>query len=165
MKEQIVEATIYALKLVRNVRFFRTERGFQGELFCGLKTVLCESGILKDDLILEMEYQKTQYRHYTKQRPDIILHIPTELSDSEVYKNNVAVWALKRNASIIDAQDDFSKIDKMFQMLNYKLGFFINIDSRLHHLKYYDGQYKDRIFAFGIQLSGKKLQINKASFE
>lgn len=40
MKEQIVEATICALKLVRNVRFFRTERGFQGEFFCELKREL-----------------------------------------------------------------------------------------------------------------------------
>jgi len=36
INKPIIEATIIALKSVRNVRYFRTERGYQGEFFCEL---------------------------------------------------------------------------------------------------------------------------------
>ncbi len=164
MKELIIEATINALKLARNVRFFRTERGYQGELFCELKNALYEKGIIEEDLILEMEYQKVQDRHRTRRRPDIILHVPAEVSDAPAHENNIGVWALKHNASMLDAQNDFNKLDEMFRHLNYFLGFFINIDSNFHHLELYSGNYKDRIFAFAVNLSDNTLHIKQASF-
>ena len=110
INERIIEATICALKQVRNIRYFRSERGYQGEFFCGLNNALLEMGVLGGDLILEMEYQKVQEHHSMTQRPDIILHIPTEISQSAARENNIAVWALKRQANIKDSQADFDKL-------------------------------------------------------
>lgn len=81
-----------------------------------------------------------------------------------VRENNVGVWALKRNASMLDAQNDFNKLDEMFRLLHYFQGFFINIDSNSHHLELYSGNYKDRIFAFAVNLSDNTLHIKQASF-
>lgn len=164
MNKHIIDATIQALKLVRNVRFLKTERGYQGEFFCELKTALYERSILKDDLILEMEYQKAQSRHHIGQRPDIILHVPAEVSGEPVHENNIAVWALKRHSNIHDARDDYNKLDEMLRDLDYDAGFFINLDCNFHHLERYNGNYKDRLFAFSVKLSGNTLQIKQASF-
>jgi hypothetical protein len=164
INKYIIDATIVALKLVRNVRYFRTERGYQGEFFCNLKMALFERGIIIDDLILEMEYQKTRDQHYTGQRPDIILHIPTELSGATVHENNVSVWALKRRATIREAQSDFDKLDEMFETLDYDLGFFINIDSDFHCLELYEGNFKNRLFAFAVRLERNKPFIKHAYF-
>ena len=65
---------------------------------------------------------------------------------------------------MLDAQNDFNKLDEMFRLLNYFLGFFINIDSNFHHLELYNGNYKDRIFAFAVNLSDNTLHIKQASF-
>lgn len=59
INERVIIATMEALKLVRNVRFFRTERGHQGEFYCKLKSTLARRGILKNDIMLEIEYQKS----------------------------------------------------------------------------------------------------------
>lgn len=162
MKEQIVEATIYALRSVNHVRFFRTERGYQGQFFCALQTALDEQGILGDALILEMEYQKAESRHDTRQRPDIILHIPTEVSGAPVEENNFAVWALKRRASVSRAQDDFEKLDWMFECLRYPLRFFINIDTDSHHFNHYTGYHRDCLIAFAVRLDGEDVLITQA---
>ncbi len=65
---------------------------------------------------------------YSFKSPDIILHIPTEVSGVGVYENNFAVWALKREATKKGAIEDFKKLDKMFRDLSYPVGFFININ-------------------------------------
>lgn len=123
MDERIVEATIRALSVVNHVRFFKSERGYQGRFFCELEAFLYEYGVLSDSTILEMEYQKTT-QHGTSQRPDIILHIPVEASGAAVGENNFAVWALKHRASAFKAQEDFGKLDEMFEYLCYPLGIF-----------------------------------------
>ena len=127
MEKQIIDATIVALKSINHIRLFKSERGFQGRLFCKLLSIFDSYDIISDDLILEMEYQKSS-RHSMKQRPDIILHIPTEVSGVGVYENNFAVWALKREATKKGAIEDFKKLDKMFRDLSYPVGFFININ-------------------------------------
>jgi hypothetical protein len=164
MKERIIGATIDALRSVCHVRFFRTERGYQGRFYCALQAALDMRNILSDELILEMEYQKTGPRHHTQQRPDIILHVPVEVSSAAVHENNVAVWALKRRASVADAKDDFGKLNTMFTSLHYPLGIFINIDSNYHYLSYYQGICRDRILAFAVQLDDGNVSITQASW-
>jgi hypothetical protein len=164
MRDLIIDATIEALQSVNNVRFFNTERGYQGRFYCALQSGLDDRGILNGDSIIEMEYQKSRNRHQTRQRPDIILHIPTEVSRAPVNVNNFSVWAIKRKASVKDAKDDFYKLDIMFEDLNYLLGFFINIDSNLHFCDHYEGVHDDRLVAFAVQLKENALDIRQASF-
>ncbi len=49
MHEQIVAATVQALKRVTRARFFRTERGYQGEFYCALRSELDKRKILSDE--------------------------------------------------------------------------------------------------------------------
>jgi hypothetical protein len=111
-----------------------------------------------------MEYQKAR-RHGIGQRPDIILHVPAEISGASVNENNFAVWALKHRSSEDDALDDFKKLKDMFGVLEYPLGFFINIDSTALHLDKYDGDYADRIVNFAVQLDGADVSIKMAYWE
>ena len=163
MRRVIVGATISALRSVTNTRFFRTERGYQGRFFCGLQEALDSSDSILDAVcILEMEYQKRGERHHTRQRPDIILHIPAEESGAPVSENNLAVWALKRRASQAEAIQDFDKLDVMFSELCCPLGFFVNIDSNSHHLHCYAGDYPERLVAFAVRLGNGDIAVKQA---
>ena len=157
LRQQITEATINAIRSVDHIRFFKTERGYQGSLYSALQKELRARGIFKGDFIPEIEYQKTQQRHGTSQRPDIILHIPTEASGEAVDKNNIAVWALKLRATEKKAKKDFNRLDIMFGVLKYQMGFFINIDSERHYYNSYTGDYKDRLTAFCAKLDKGKV--------
>lgn len=144
-----IEATINAIRILRDPRFLATERGYQGALYCAIRSELERMGLLTEHRILEMEYQKSA-RHRLSQRPDIVFHIPTEISGESVQKNNFAVWALKHSGSQIDAEDDFQKLEEMFEVLLYPVGIFVNIASRRTHLGHYTGQHKERIHAFAV---------------
>jgi hypothetical protein len=159
--QTLIDATIQSLRSIRNPRLFHTERGYQGEFFCALQNILKEQGIVDGTRILEMEYQKSQ-RHGIRQRPDIILHVPAEISGAGVMKNNFAVWALKYRSSIDDAIDDFGKLNDMFAVLEYPLGFFINIDSMTLHFDKYAGDFADRLVIFAVQLDGADVSIKMA---
>src|SRR5882672_8811236 len=98
MKEQILRATIEALKSINQARFFQTERCYHGRFYCGIQSALDARDILDDEVVIEMEYQKS-VRHGTNQRPDIVLHTPAELHVSPVDVGNLAVFALKHQAS------------------------------------------------------------------
>jgi hypothetical protein len=104
---------------------------------------------LTAERILEMEYQKSA-RHGTDQRPDIVFHIPAEISRAPVADNNFAVWALKHKASETEANADFGKLDDMCRALRYHLAVFVNISSVRTHLAAYTGRYADRIHSFGV---------------
>jgi hypothetical protein len=142
-----IEATINAIRLVRESRFLATERGYQGAFYCELRSQL--AGKLTNHRILEMEYQKS-FRHGLFQRPDILFHIPAEISLEPPNKNNYAVWALKHSGSRNEAIIDFDKLDEMFDTLDYPLGIFINIASPQTHLEHYNGSFKGRIHAFAV---------------
>lgn len=160
-RQMLIDATIQSLRSIRNPRLFRTERGYQGELFCELQNILKEQGIVDGVNILEMEYQKSQ-RHGIRQRPDIILHVPAEISGVSVKENNFAVWALKHKSSTEDAIDDFRKLNDMFAVLEYPLGFFVNIDSATHHFGNYEGEFVDRLVTFAIRLDDGDVSIKMA---
>ena len=144
-----IDATIEAIASVRNPRFIATERGYHGALYCALRYALDRRSLLVGDCILEMEYQKSA-RHGLSQRPDIILHVPAELSGGSVRDNNRAVWALKRDASASDAHEDFDKLDEMCQVLRYSMAIFVNVASTRTHLDSYRGQFPERLHAFAI---------------
>ena len=164
MRQEIVNATIASLLSISVRRFFKSERGYQGIFYCKLYDELEKYGLVNEDQIVEMEYQKSS-RHSISQRPDIIYHIPIEHSGANVDENNFAVWALKASASLTSAEADFYKLEEMFDRLKYPIGFFININSNLHHLELYNGSFKDRLFAFSVWLQDDKIRLTQASFD
>lgn len=114
MREEIIESTISALGTISAPRFFKSERGYQGIFYCKLYEEFESHGLVNEDLIVEMEYQKSA-RHGLSQRPDIIFHIPVEHSGGDIVENNYAVWSLKARANEEAAQEDFEKLDEMFE--------------------------------------------------
>jgi hypothetical protein len=163
MEQQIIQATIDALLAVQHPRFFQTERGYQGQLYCFLQEQLEAHGLLLDNAIIEMEYQKSR-RHGLSQRPDIIFHIPAEVTRAPVTENNFAVWALKARANAQEANEDFDKLDEMFADLHYPLGSFINICSEEHHLADYNGPHAERMHGFAVSLHNGTVSIRHAFY-
>lgn len=161
MEENIIRATIDALLSVRHPRFFQNERGYHGRFYCFLQGELEKYGFLQGNDIIEMEYQKSQ-RHNLRQRPDIIFHIPAEVSKASVTENNYAVWALKPDANAESAKDDFQKLDQMFATLHYPLGVFINIRSEIHHFCTYSGPHVERLHAFAVALQDDAVTVRHA---
>lgn len=164
MRHLIIESTISALTAITAPRFFKSERGYQGVFYCKLYEEFENRGLANEDQIIEMEYQKSA-RHRLSQRPDIIFHIPVEHSDGNIVENNFAVWALKARANAVAVQEDFEKLDQMFEVLNYPLGFFININTKQHHINLYEGNFKSRVVGFSVWLQDESPQIKKAWFE
>jgi hypothetical protein len=164
MRDRIIESTISALTAIKAPRFFKSERGYQGIFYCKLYEAFENLGLLTEDQIIEMEYQKSA-RHELSQRPDIIFHIPVEHSCGNIVENNFAVWAFKARANAVKAQEDFEKLDQMFEFLNYPLGFFVNINTEQHHLNLYEGNFKDRLVGFSVCLQDESPQTTKAWFE
>jgi hypothetical protein len=164
MIDTIVASTFDAITAIRNPYFFTNERIYQGELLGHLHIILEQKGILKEDILLVEEPPKRFGIHNTRQRPDIILHIPREVADASPRENNFSVWALKRRATTADADDDFEKLEIMFHRLDYPLGIFINIDADETFLERYQGEYRNRLYAFAIQIHNQQLLIRKTSF-
>jgi hypothetical protein len=156
VRDEIVTATDQALQQVAEPRFFRTERGFQGQFYCALQRALEERSLLQNGRILEMEYQKSN-RHGMSQRPDIVLHVPTEDSGMAVTENNFAVWALKRRATTQQAEEDFARLDQMFEILRYPLGIFVNIDTNDHLVSCYCRRFPERLRTVAVWLDGGKV--------
>jgi hypothetical protein len=152
MRNLIIESTRESLAAVSHPRFFRSERGYQGRFYCALQAAFDKRGLLDDGArIIELEYQKGA-RHGMSQRPDIIYHIPVEVSGKERWANNYAVWALKLESSARAALDDFEKLDGMFASLHYPVGFFININSQQDFLEHYPGSFRDRLYGYCVWL-------------
>jgi hypothetical protein len=159
LRHALTAATYTAIRRTSEPRFFETERGFQGAFYSSLRAELDRLGLITGGAILEMEYQKSAV-HGLSQRPDIIFHIPTEHSiSSSVAENNYAVWALKRLATIAEAQDDFEKLDQIFRELQYPIGFFINVASADNMRSHYRGAYGNRLSAVATNLM--ESQVNQ----
>jgi hypothetical protein len=163
MVQQIIEATVAALLAVEHPRFFRTERGYQGRFYCFLQGQLEARGFLRGDDIIEMEYQKSA-RHGFYRRPDIIFHVPAEVSGAPVTENNFAVWAFKANAKSEGAKEDFDKLEEMFEHLHYPLGSFVNIGTEHHHLGEYNGTHAERMHGYAVSLQNGKVSIRHAYY-
>lgn len=150
----VVELTKQAIKKINSKRLYTTERGFQGEFLSIIKNLLKANEVFSNDTIVEEEYQKRILRHNLRQRPDIIIHIPTEDSENNtVQANNFAVFALKLKSNKKNALNDFTNLDDMFLKLEYPIGIFINIGGYPNsYLENYNGNYKDRIHEISIKL-------------
>jgi len=161
MRDTLIAATEAAIRSVVEARFFQSERGFHGRFYCALQFELDHVGLIAGGAILEMEYQKSA-RHGLSQRPDIVFHIPTGHSNANVRTNNYAVWALKRQATVAKARDDFDKLDEMFRALEYPLGFFINIDATDPMREHYTGAYRTRLAAVAAKLEDTQVNVRWA---
>lgn len=153
MRSRLIKATCESVLAVRDPRFHATERGYQGRFYCELQKQLTNLGLVDDKCLLEMEYQKSKEAHGTRQRPDIILHVPREYSRAEAHQYNYAMWELKHCASAEQAKNDFNKLDEKFTELHYDLGFFINIADYRHHFDSYQGCFADRIVCVATVLT------------
>ncbi|AFM23337.1 hypothetical protein [Desulfomonile tiedjei] len=164
-KNQIIDMTLSAIGRINHPRFFRSERGYQGELYCRLREEFLSQNLL-DERMLEPEYQKRPTDHLTQQRPDIIYHIPAP-AEGEVFINNYTVWALKLRADHPDVISDFEKLYEMISLLQYPLAVFLNIDSDSHYLHDCIPDYRNRIVAFTTMRNEAegKLVICKAYYD
>ena len=165
--EEMISLIIEALKNVNSLRFFRTERGYQGRFACALYKILDGKRIFPDDAIIEEEYQKNYTSHGTRQRPDLIIHVPFEAGRSGTRsENNFVVFAFKKDANEKKAKGDFEKLDALFDKLKYPLGIFINVSERQGiFLDKYTGTNKNRIHEFCVKLVDDKVNILHAYFK
>ncbi len=163
MKNKIIDLTKESILSITHPRFFSNERAYQGRLYCNLLNTFVRQGLLDDEELIEIEYQKST-RHSMSQRPDIIYHIPAEMKKTAVDKNNYAVWAIKKSATLDKAKSDFEKLDEMFSILNYSLGIFINIGSEKTYLDSYDGKFKERLVSYAILINNNRIYLKRNTF-
>jgi hypothetical protein len=133
-QEQFLAILRDALENIREPRFFRTERGFQGELLVQLRNRL-QNAELPGEPIVEQEYQKTIPLHRLNIRPDIIVHIPFDRGRAERRdQGNFVAMELKLRSTENEARGDFANLNQMREVLGYPLTIFINIDSDETHV-------------------------------
>jgi hypothetical protein len=165
--EIIIEIVIQALKEINSPRFYKTERGFQGRFACGLYKILEERHIFPDDYEIEEEYQKRLKDHGTRLRPDLIIHIPFVTGRAESRReDNFVVYAFKLRANEAEANEDFEKLDELFEKLDYPIGFFINIGRYPNiFLENYSGRFMERIHELSNKIEEGRLYIRHAYFK
>lgn len=116
-----------ALGAIDELRFFKNERGYQGELLAELRARLPEAG-LPGDPIVEQEYQKTIPHHNLKIRPDLIVHVPFERGETASRKEgNFVAVEIKRDRN--DVKTAFDNLRLMATELRYPLTLFVMVDS------------------------------------
>jgi hypothetical protein len=145
-----------ALKNIGEKRFFKDERGYQGELLQELGRRL-EPGNLPGDPIIEQEYQKRLPDHGIRIRPDIIVHVPFErdLVDGRDEGNFIAI-ELKRRASVKRATAAFANLALMKKKLKYPLTIFVNIDSENTFASLCPKTIVGQTVCFAVRLSNDK---------
>src|SRR5437588_9939027 len=153
---EIIECIRDSLTTITAPRFYRTERGFQGELLVQLSRRLH----LLDREIAEQEYQKRQRDHGLTVRPDIIIHEPFDpVRGGARTEGNRAVVELKLNATAAQAADDFESLAAMIQVLHYPLGVFVNIASTVTHASLVPAAVRGRVIAFAVTLQDGKPRV------
>ncbi len=165
--EIIVGIVIGALQEITSPRFYRTERGFQGRFAGALQGMSDRIRIFPKGTIIEEEYQKVKTSHRVRLRPDLIIHIPFEAGVTESRKEgNFVVFAFKLRANEKEAGQDFEKIDRLFEKLNYPIGFFVNISGYPNmFLENHSGAFKDRIHELSNKMEDGKLYIRHGYFK
>jgi hypothetical protein len=150
-----------ALASVKHIRYFETERGYQGALIAELQNEL--PNFNWDSAIIEQEYQKRIKEHGITLRPDIIIHVPFDNDESNTRgEGNFVVFELKLNANESSALVDYNNLSQMCSLLNYPLAVFININSDQTHIKKYEGENKDKLVSYSVSLSEGQVTISKA---
>lgn len=151
-----------SLRAIVEPRFYKTERGFQGQLLVELSRRLPDY-LFQSHAVIEQEHQKTVQKHNLKIRPDIIIHQPF---DSAIHTSrrdgNFAVIALKLKAGPKRATEDFVSLQSMLTVLHYPIGIFINISHSLPHEKCICTGAHGRIIAFATRLKEGHVQVIEA---
>lgn len=151
-----------ALENIREPRFFRTERGFQGELLAQLRNRL-QNAELPGDPIVEQEYQKTMPLHGLNIRPDIVVHIPFERGRAERRdQGNFVAMELKLRATENEARGDFANLKQMREVLGYPLTVFINIDSDETHVAQCPEDLAVQTVCYAVRLEGGNPSVRAA---
>ena len=155
---EIIACIKDSLTAITTPRFFRTERGFQGELLVQLSHRLH----LTDPEIAEQEYQKRQRDHGLTVRPDIIVHEPFDSTrHRDPTEGNRAVLELKLNATAAEAAEDYEKLAAMIEVLRYPLGVFVNIASTQTYIDLVPQEARGRVVAFAVILQDGKPRITE----
>lgn len=166
--DEILNITLNALREVVNPRFYRTERGFVSHFSHHLETQIQGQILFPEGTIIEVEVQKRLNDHHgVRQRPDLLIHIPIEtgLTDKS-NENNFVVYGFKLNGNNQISQEDFRKLDEMFEALNYEIGIFVNINSYPNtYLQNYNGNFRNRIHEYSINLTNGSVNIIHAYFD
>jgi hypothetical protein len=151
---------------ITNLRFFETERGYQGELVSLLNEYLKKKNLFPKEFIVEQEHQKSVKHHNIRQRPDIIIHVPIEAGlTKDRAKNNFLVIALKRKGDAKSIIGDFEKLDEMFGELNYPEGVIININTQSKFVEFYQGKFPDRLHELAIKIKDDAIYIIHSSLK
>ena len=149
-----------ALGRITNPRYYETERGYQGALIAELQKEL--EGFNWDRAIIEQEYQKRIRDHGTRVRPDLIIHVPFDSNSHNTRgEGNFVVFELKYNSKKDAALCDFDNLATMCNKLNYPLAVFINISSTTTHIENYEGENKDLIVAYRINLDNETVLVTR----
>lgn len=158
--DEILTIVRESLLAVRNPRYYETERGFQGAFLVELNSRL--PSLQLADAIVEQEYQKRMPEHGSRIRPDIIIHAPfQEGRHKSKREGNFVAFELKLNANQDSAFEDYKNLLKICEALGYPLGIFINIGSNSAFLNNYQGNHKDKLYAFSVWLEGGQVQLNE----
>ena len=145
---------------MENSRYFETERGYQGALIAELQNEL--TSFNWDNAIIEQEYQKRIRPHGIRVRPDIIIHVPFNSDEHNTRgEGNFVVFELKLNARENAALTDLENLSQMCSLLNYPLGVFININASSTHLDKYDGENKDKLVGYSVNLNNDQVSFVK----
>jgi hypothetical protein len=148
--EPMIASLRESLAAISAPRFFESERGFQGELLVQLSKRLK----LSDNTIIEQEHQKKLKAHGLTIRPDIIIHEPfnPELHEART-EGNFAAIELKLNASPESAAADFNSLAAMLEVLQYPIGFFVNIGSATTHCNLVPDSARGKIVCFAVHVA------------
>ncbi|WP_444936532.1 hypothetical protein ACJJIW_01510 [Microbulbifer sp. JMSA004] len=158
--EELLKAIKDSLLGITNERFYKTERGFQGELNAELRNRL--PGFELEGAIVEQEYQKRIPYHGFRIRPDLIIHVPFEGADLQSRsEGNFVVIELKHRATRSDARADYENLYKMCESLGYPTAVFINIDSDETYIEESIQPSQASIYAFAVRLRGGEVQITE----
>ena len=60
------------------------------------------------------------------------------------------------------ALDDYANLSDMCSLLNYPLAVFININSNQTHIDKYEGENKDKLVSYSVNLSEDQAVISKS---
>jgi len=162
MSDQIIRLLANSIRLtLTNERYWKSERAFQSEFYCILKEQCGVKNLFPKDAIFETEYQKRLDLHNLRRRPDLIVHIPTEMTNADVRENNYLVVQFKVKATLRKAIADFKKINELIAKLNYPMGVFINVDSEGKAFlgTYSKGEYKEKIHELSVYIKYEEIVI------
>jgi len=167
MVEQIIRLLASSIKkTLTNERYWKSERAFQSEFYCFLKEQHETINLFPKGAILESEYQKKLDEHGLRLRPDLIVHMPTEITHANVRKNNYLLIQFKVHATLRKAIADFKKINDLIRILDYPIGIFINVDSEGKEFlaSYSRGEYKQRIHEISVYREDGETIIRHVSY-